>query len=210
MKNSISQPLYSQIALDIASRIARDELKEKTKIYGRSVMSSEYGVSPETIRRSLKLLADMDIVDIQHSSGAVVLSRERAIKYLERFNSRVDIHLHQRQLQEMMAEHSALTAKIEESVKSIVSISEKFSRTHPFQNYELEIPESSPVIGLNLGELKFWQRTGATIIAIRRGEKIILSPGPYAVLHARDIIIFVGDLTTPEAARAFVESVEIL
>ena len=41
-------PVYLQIAVDIASRIARGEFKENTKIYGRSVMSSEYGVSPET------------------------------------------------------------------------------------------------------------------------------------------------------------------
>lgn len=210
MKNSISQPLYSQIALDIASRIARDELKEKTKIYGRSVMSSEYGVSPETIRRSLKLLSDMEIVDVKHNSGAVVLSREKAIKYLERFNSRVDIHLYQKQLGGLLEEQTLLAKKIDESVRSLISINEKFSRTHPFQNYELEIPPTSPVIGLNIGELKFWQRTGATVIAIRRGDKIILSPGPYAVLHANDIIIFVGDLTAPEAARAFVESAEII
>ena len=45
---------YARIALDIAQRISRGELKENTRIYGRSIMASEYGVSPETIRRALR------------------------------------------------------------------------------------------------------------------------------------------------------------
>ena len=41
---------YLQIALDLVSIIAKEEFSEGSKIYGRSVMASEYNVSPETIR----------------------------------------------------------------------------------------------------------------------------------------------------------------
>jgi len=71
-KDQIVSPVYSQIALDIALRIARGELKENTKVYGRSVMSSEYGVSPETIRRAMKLLEDMKIVETKQNSGTII------------------------------------------------------------------------------------------------------------------------------------------
>ena len=45
----------------------------------------------------------------------------------------------------------------------------------------------------------FWQSTGSTIVAIRRGQTVILSPGPYAELYGGDVIVLVG---TPEAVQA--------
>ena len=54
MKQSVVLSQYLQIALDLATRIAKGELPEGSRIYGRSVMASEYNVSPETIRRALR------------------------------------------------------------------------------------------------------------------------------------------------------------
>ena len=56
MRQAVIPSQYLQIALDLATRIARGELPEGSRIYGRSVMAPEYGVSPETIRRALRLL----------------------------------------------------------------------------------------------------------------------------------------------------------
>ncbi len=205
MKGSVSPPIYAQIALDVATRIARGELKENTKVYGRSLMSSEYGVSPETIRRALKLLADMEIVDIKHNSGVVILSREKAQKYVKKSNAKADILSQQRRLKELMKQRYALDNNIAEVIGSIISMSDKFSRTNPFQNYNTQVPEGSHIIGKTISELCFWQRTGATIIAIRRGDKILLSPGPYADFAALDTIVFVGDLATPNAVKEYIE-----
>ena len=69
MKQSVVPAQYLQIALDLAGRIARGELAEGSRIYGRSVMASEYSVSPETIRRALRLLADMKVVEVRPQSG---------------------------------------------------------------------------------------------------------------------------------------------
>ena len=66
-------------------------------------------------------------------------------------------------------------------------------------NYIFRIPEGWNGNGRNLGELHFWQATGATIVAIRRGTSRIVSPGPYAELYGGDEIIFVG---TDEARKA--------
>lgn len=46
-----SLPQYMQIALSIAGRIAGGDVPEGAKISGRSKLSSEYNVSPETIRK---------------------------------------------------------------------------------------------------------------------------------------------------------------
>ena len=56
------------------------------------------------------------------------------------------------------------------------------------------------MIGRSIGALKFWQSTGATIVAIRRGQTVILSPGPYAELYAGDVVILVGNSAAAEAA----------
>jgi K+/H+ antiporter YhaU regulatory subunit KhtT len=205
-KEQVTTPVYLQIALDIASRIAKGEFKENTKIYGRSVMSSEYGVSPETIRRSVKLLADVDVVAIKHNSGVIIASRENAQKYLERFNQQTDIRLLQKKLKALLDENDHIHSQIEEISNCMIMMNEKFSRTHPFQSHEVEVPGHSWLIGKSLGELKFWQATGATVIAIRHEDQIILSPGPYAVLRSLDIIIFVGDLASIEAVRQFVSA----
>ena len=77
MRQAVIPSQYLQIALDLATRIAQGELAEGSRIYGRSVLASEYGVSPETIRKALRLLADMKVVDVKPQSGAVVLSADR-------------------------------------------------------------------------------------------------------------------------------------
>ena len=50
MKQTVVPAQYLQIALDLAGRVARGELPEGSRVYGRSIMASEYNVSPETIR----------------------------------------------------------------------------------------------------------------------------------------------------------------
>ena len=45
-------PQYMRIAVSVAGRIADGQLAEGEKLSGRSKLSSEYQVSPETIRKS--------------------------------------------------------------------------------------------------------------------------------------------------------------
>lgn len=204
MNESVVAPLYLKIALDIASRIARGELAEKSKIYGRSVMSSEYGVSPETIRRSLKLLSDMDVVEIRQSSGAVVLSKKNAQVYIDRFKGQVSIHSLHAQLKNLVADQNRINKQITDISDLITRTSVKWSRHNPLQNFEINIDEESPVAGKSISDLNFWHATGATIIAIRRNDTIILSPGPYAIITAQDTLVFIGDQSAVNAVNMFV------
>lgn len=206
LNESVVAPIYLQIALDIATRIAQGELEEKSKIYGRSVMSSEYGVSPETIRRSLKLLSDMDVVDIRQSSGAVVLSRKNAQEYIDRFKGKASAHSLHVQLKNLVAEQNNISKQITDITDLITRTSVKWSRSNPLENFEINIDEDSPVAGKSISELNFWHTTGATIIAIRRNDTIILSPGPYAIISANDTLIFIGDQSAVDAVNMFVSN----
>lgn len=203
---STTTPIYLGIALDISKRIAQGELPEGTKLYGRSVMSSEYGVSPETIRRSLKLLSDMNVVVVKHNSGAVVLSSENAKAYLDRFEEYAGVQALRKKLKGAIAEHAALTKQIYNLVNDISGITVRVSPTNPFQNYEIDVPKDSRIVGKTLEELNFWQETGATVIAIKRKTRVLVSPGPYILFEADDCIVFIGEERSLHAIQSFISA----
>ena len=209
MKGTVVPSQYLQIALDLAQRIAKGELPEGSRIYGRSVMASEYNVSPETIRRALRLLADMKVVEVKPQSGAVVLSADSARRYIDNFDEGADVHSLRVRLKDLMAESAEVNRQMAETVSALVKSQETFAAAdQPLPNYEVPVPPDSPLIGKNIGELKFWQSTGGTIVAIRRGQTVILSPGPYAELYGGDVIILVGSPGAAEATHRLVTTKE--
>ena len=205
MRQAVVPSQYLQIALDLATRIAQGELTEGSRIYGRSVLASEYGVSPETIRKALRLLADMKVVDVKPQSGAVVLSADS----IENFSEDADIHSLRLQLKALLAESAEVNRRMADTVSALVKGQDTFAAAgQPLPNYEVPVPKDSPLIGKSIGELKFWQSTGGTIVAIRRGQTVILSPGPYAELYSGDVIILVGSPSAAEAAHRLVTTKE--
>ena len=210
MKQTVVPSQYLQIALDIARRIAKGELPEGQRVYGRSVMASEYNVSPETIRRALRLLSDMKVVEVKPQSGVVVLSADSARRYIENFEESADVRALRRQLKELLAEYADLSRRLSDTVTALVKSRDTFAAAgEPLPNYEVPVPKDSPLIGRSIGELKFWQSTGGTIVAIRRGQTVILSPGPYAQLYGRDVIVLVGSPAAAEAAHRLVTEKEV-
>lgn len=209
MKQSVVPSQYLQIALDLATRIAKGELAEGSRIYGRSVMASEYNVSPETIRRALRLLADMKVVEVKPQSGAKVLSADSARRYIKNFEEGADVHAMRAQLKSLLEEYDQLSRRLTETVTALIKSRETFAAAgEPLPNYEVPVPKDSPLIGKSIGALKFWQSTGGTIVAIRRGQTVILSPGPYAELYGGDIIVLVGSPAAAEAAHHLVSAKE--
>lgn len=205
-KSSVSPPIYAQIALDIASKIARGDLKENTKITGRSLLATTYAVSPETIRRSMRLLADVGIVDVKSSSGTIILSKNKAIQYIETFNTGRSVRVLKKELKDLLSERDIINKRVIEIIDEIININEHLKSIDPLQNYEIEVPENSFLIGKTIQDSHFWQNTGATIIAIRRNENIILSPGPYATFNLGDTIVVVGDVLMADRVRNFINS----
>ncbi|MFC6285383.1 cation:proton antiporter regulatory subunit [Nocardioides sp. GCM10027113] len=57
---------------------------------------------------------------------------------------------------------------------------------------QLEVPEHSPHVGEPLGHTRARTLTGASIVAIVRGEEVIASPRPSEPLAAGDTLIVIG------------------
>ena len=197
-------PQYIQIALSIARRIAGGDVPEGAKISGRSKLSSEYNVSPETIRKAVRLLGDMRVVDVREQSGVYVLSADNAKRYLHDFEPKLDVFNKRRHLTELLEQQSHISHQLADLCRSILDYAVlPVQADDTLPNYIFRIPEGWNGNGRNLGELHFWQATGATIVAIRCGTSRIVSPGPCAELYGGDEIIFVGSDEAREAVSRF-------
>lgn len=192
---------YTRIAISLAERIASGQLKEGDKLSGRSKLSPEYNVSPETIRRTLRLLADMKVVEVKEQSGVYVLSADNARRYLHNFADQTDIRGKQQQLKELLVRQDHLNRQMAALCRDILDETSQTPDALP--NYYCRIPDDWPHSGTTVGALRFWQATGATIVAIRRGLSYIVSPGPYAELYSGDAVIFVGGVKAREAVSHF-------
>lgn len=206
MENKISsEPVYKQIALDIASRIYNEDFKVGEKISGRSTLASNYNVSPETVRKSIKLLEDMEVVVSTRGSGVNITSKENAYEFINRFHSIESITTLKQDIDSLFHEKHEIEKNINEMIGKIVDYSNRLKYTNPLTPIEVEIPENSKIIGKSISEVKFWQNTGATIVGIRRNGELIISPGPYLTFEKNDVILSVGNDGIVDSVNKYIE-----
>ncbi|MCU9815383.1 cation:proton antiporter regulatory subunit [Paraclostridium sp. AKS73] len=78
-------------------------------------------------------------------------------------------------------------------MNKIVDYSSRLSTINPLVPFEFLIKSNCKLIGQTPGQTNFWQNTGGTIVAIKRGEDLIISPGPYIEFMENDILMVIGD-----------------
>src|SRR5690554_6338090 len=164
-KRRDSLAMYAKIALDIANRIANGEIEEGRRLSGRSLMASEYGVSPETIRRAFSLLEEIKAVEVLQNSGVVVKSKERALEYIKRHTDRDEVRAMLSRMHQLIEQNNKIERELFDITKTLIDSSERFAASKPFHTYEITVKKNSKAINKNLSELNFWHNTGATVIA---------------------------------------------
>jgi len=194
---------YLKIAVDIAARIVSGDLPEGVVLKGRSVLSTEYNVSPETVRRSMSLLSDKEVVQIVAGKGVVVLSRGKATEFVKSFKDDEVLSHMNANLCRLIEERKRLDEKINFTTKQIVDMY-KFMRSDLINPIEIALPDHSHCIGQSIGSLQVWHNTGATVIGIIQNDKLIISPGPYYEFSKADRVLIVGDAHVVERFNAFV------
>ncbi len=203
MEKEVIMPVYQQIAIDIASRIAKRNIVVGTKLHGRSTLAGEYNVSPETIRRAIHLLEDMNIVEVSAGSGIMVISEEAAFEFVRKFKDITSTTSLKQDIKKLLSERKKLDESLERQIQALSDYTERFKHSNPLTPIEYEVKADSKLIGQSIGSCQFWQNTGATIIAIKRERSLILSPGPYADLRSGDILVMIGDSGTYERVKEF-------
>ncbi|WP_061995418.1 TrkA C-terminal domain-containing protein [Clostridium sp. ATCC 25772] len=193
MTKKVKIPNYIRIAIDIAHRIVKNEFAEGSKITGRTTLVSIYQVSPETIRRSIALLKDMDVVTVNEKSGIIINSRKKAVDFLNKFKTQSDFNNLKSETFELLNEKKKIDNEIEQKLNSIIKFATQLRNVGTIIPFESTVPVDSSIIGKSIGELNFWHHTKATIIGVKRDNETFLSPGPYFTLLAKDILIYVGN-----------------
>lgn len=190
--NKIVSPVYQQIALDIANKVLDGRYPLGERLHGRSSLAGQYNVSPETIRRALYLLKDVGIVEIQHGIGAEVVSVEKAADYIARFQSISTFAEQKEQLLHLVGEQQRLEAKLQNALRDFIEGTEQYKYFNPYTPFEIRVQPQAALVGQTPSSCNFWQNTGATIIAIKREEELVLSPGPYIAFEPGDVVVVVG------------------
>jgi TrkA domain protein len=70
---------------------------------------------------------------------------------------------------------------------------------------QVAVTAGSPYDGLPLGETHARTRTGASIVAIVRGDEVLASPGPAEYLRAGDVLVVIGTDDGIAAVRQLVD-----
>ncbi|WMJ83899.1 TrkA C-terminal domain-containing protein [Oscillospiraceae bacterium LTW-04] len=206
MKTQKKPPIYLQVAYDIASKIATGVLAEQERFSGRSLMSSQYGVSPETIRRALRLLSDMGIITIQENVGSQVLSKRRAMEYVEHYEMGRDLLKLKCELNQMMTQRRQIDERISDIIGQITDLSDRFRNSDRLRTYKFVVDEEAEIEGKSIFNIGFRKNTGATIVAVQRGDEIMLSPKPQTVLKNQDVLVIACDVTSVDGVASFISA----
>lgn len=198
-----SMSMYHSIALDLAQRIINDEFPVGMKISGRSLLASHYNVSSETIRKAVVLLKDANVVSVSQGKEVVVLSVEQAYLFIEHHKSMDSVYSLKQELEILLTKKQELDTRFEQVLNDIIGYSDRLKNLTPYNPAEVKVSEGSHAIGKTIADLKFWQHTGATVVAIRRGTEIAISPGPLATIQAGDRIVVVGNSDVLEQMSRF-------
>ncbi len=199
----IMNPRYQQIAADIASKIANKYYMVGDKIYARSSIASQYGVSPETARRAICVLTDLGIVESEIGSGVTIRSYEKALDFVRHYQDIQTVNNLKKDIQESMERQSKELEFFNYSLTKLIEKTDRFRSINPFTPFEIEITEGMPCVNRTITETNFWHNTTATIVAIKRDSNLLLSPGPYAVFLPKDMIYFIGDENCYERVKKY-------
>lgn len=199
----IQPPRYQQIAADIAAKIVSLDYKVGDKIYARSSIASQYGVSSETARRAICVLDDLNIVESTKGSGVVIKSCEEASKFVKQFKDIQTVsHLKQDLVQSMERQKKEM-AFFQNCLSDLIDQTDRFRSFNPFIPFQITITKETPYLNKNISDMNFWHNTLATIIAIKRNDTLLMSPGPYASFLEGDLYYFIGDEECQERVREF-------
>lgn len=196
-------PRYEEIAYQIAMQINQGIINEKEKLSGRTLLSSKFNVSSETIRRAVSLLANYGVVQVKEQSGVYVISRERAKLFLIDFEKKASYKNQKAEILDMMDEQYKMQLNIQKHMKKLMQSNDLF----PFDHFTIKITKDMKHLGSSIKELDFYQHTKALIIAYELEEKMYQIPDPNTKLIPGMILYIMGNLIIKKEVLSFFKHV---
>jgi len=194
---------YQEIAADLAAKICSGKLGRGNRIYAKSSIASQYGVSNETARRALKVLEDYGIVEIHKGSGVRVVSQEAAVEFVRRHGSVLSFTELHSALETEIGTQIQSRRRIEEILERLREKAQHFREENPFIPYSIRITSDCAQVGKTLLETHFWNNTSATVVAVSRNGELLLSPGPDLRIETQDILYYIGAADCVAKVRDF-------
>jgi TrkA domain protein len=121
------------------------------------------------------------------------------IGLVARRDGRMELGVYDRDDPDVCTQLLTLTAVEADTLAELLGaprIAERFadlSREIPgLASAQLQVPAGSRYDGRTLGETKARRRTGASIVAVVRGDQVVASPAPAQALRAGDTLVVVG------------------
>ena len=87
-------------------------------------------------------------------------------------------------------------------VESYADLTKEIPGLHSGQ---VPVGDGSPYAGRPLGDTRARTRTGASIVAVVRGDQVLASPGPDEVLEAHDVLVVIGTDDGIAAVRQLID-----
>lgn len=200
-----SQFIHESIALDLAERISNGEFAVGDKISGRTLLASHYGVSAETIRKAVALLRAANVVAVSQGKEVLIISVEQAEEFLNHQAAMQSAYSLRQELEMLQEKKREINERFDDIVYQITRYTDRLRNLQPFNPVEVTVKETSHVIGKSIKQLKFRQRTGGvTLVAIRRGVEVIVSPDPETTLRHGDRLVVVGQVDVLEKVDGFI------
>ena len=202
----LDPPRYQEIAKDVASKIADGFYQVGEKIYARSALASQYGVSSETARRAICVLDDLGIVAASRGSGVTIVSYDKAVAYVRQYREFTSINELRRSLVQSIERQHEEMCQINELLDRLVEKTDRFRASNPFVPFQARVAAGCPHLEKTLRDLNFWHNTLATVVAIRRAETLMLSPGPFVTLREGDVIYYIGNAECVDRVNALLSA----
>lgn len=136
-KSEVTTSKYQKIAVSVAQRIASGEYEVGEKLKSRTTIASTFNVSPETARKGLNILADLNILTLKHGSGAIVLSKEKAIEFINQYESTHSIAVIKEKIRQNIRHQQEGMEELSSLVNDFLMQSQNISKQFPLAPYEI-------------------------------------------------------------------------
>lgn len=196
---------YMEIAIDISKRIKRRELKEGQKLRGRSLSSSDYNVSSETMRKTFNLLQEYGVIEVKEKSGAIILSRDNAIEFLDTFSSKKKFMSDLEKIYDLQQENAQVEHKIKSAIKKLESYAPLIHSDFPIDYVTVQLHDGFSCIGQRVQDVPFNAVSGCTLFGIISRQAVHSTIDPEYRFVSGDTLYFSGNTESTQKLLDFIK-----